>query len=359
MSQEGVARPATRHRSRLKRTLWTVLGVVVALVVIVALTFTLSPRPGSLVIKTVFEQNAANLKQTMEAHAPSQGVTTLLDQPYETDSATRLDVYFPDSAAHSGQRLPAVVWTHGGAWISGNRDDAAPYFRMIALKGYTVVSLGYSLAPGRIYPTPIQQVNAALAYIQQHAARLHVDPERIVLAGDSAGAQITSQVAALTTNPAFAAQLGITPALKPAQVRGVILYCGIYDLPALVNRDEVPGADTFVTRLFGWGINTVVWAYTGERGGKPSAMNQMSTIDHLTAAYPPSFISGGNGDPLTDRQSRPLAAKLQSLGVPVSTLFFPPEHEPSLAHEYQFQIDLPDAQHAFTQMIAFLRDRTA
>ena len=88
-------------------------------------------------------------------------------------------------------------------------------------------------------------------------------------------------------------------------------------------------------------------------------MAQMSTIDHVTAAYPAAFISGGNGDPLTDRQSRPLAAKLQSLGVPVSTLFFPPDHEPNLAHEYQFNIDTADAQDAFTRMIAFLHEQTA
>jgi acetyl esterase/lipase len=295
----------------------------------------------------------------MEAYAPVQGVATLRDQQYESGSATRLDVYFPAAAGQTGQRLPTVVWTHGGAWIAGYKDDAAPYFGMIARKGYTVVSLGYSLAPGSAYPTPIHQVNAALAYVQQNADRFHVDPDRIVMAGDSAGAQITSQVVALTTNPAFAAQFGITPALKPSQLRGVILYCGIYDMAAFIQRDEVPGADTVATRLLGWGVNTVVWAYTGERGGKPSVMAQMSTINHVTAAYPPVFISGGNSDPLTDRQSRPLAAKLQQLGVPVTTLFFPPDHSPSLAHEYQFQLDLPDAQHAFTQMVAFLHARTS
>ncbi len=361
MSQSFVEQPGpAAHRVRWRRWILGALGLIVALLVIIALAFTLSPRPGSLLIKHVFEDNAANVKQTMEAYAPREGVTTLLDQPYASDSAdTKLDVYFPSTVAQTDQRLPVVIWTHGGAWISGNKDDAAPYFRMIALKGYTVVSLGYSLAPDKTYPTPVHQVNEALSYVQQNAGRFHVDPDRIVMAGDSAGAQITSEVAALTTNPAVAATLGITPALKPAQLRGVILYCGIYAMQAFTARDEVPGADTFVTRLLGWGVNTVVWAYTGERGGKPSVMAQMSTLDHVTGSYPAAFISGGNGDPLTEGQSKPLATKLHGLGVPVSTLFFPADHEPSLGHEYQYNIDLPDAQNAFVQMIEFLGDRTA
>lgn len=324
----------------------------------VLIALNVSPRPGALLIRSVFEKGAADVKRAMEAHAPG-GISSSLDQPYRSgDDHARLDVYFSETVGPD-ERLPAVVWIHGGAWISGHKDDAAPYFQLIAAEGDTVASVDYSLAPGATYPTPIHDVNDALAYVQQNAARFHVDPDRIVLAGDSAGAQITSQVAALTTNPAFAVQLGIAPALKPAQLRGVILYCGIYDMDAFTQHDEIPGADTFLTRLLSWGVNTVVWAYTGERGGKPSAMNQMSTIDHVTAAYPAAFISGGNGDPLTNDQSRPLAAKLQQLGVPVATLFFPPNHEPSLGHEYQFKIDTPDAQNAFTQMIAFLHERTS
>lgn len=360
MSHPFVEQPeAGAPRRRWRRWLLGAAGVIVTLLIVIALAFTLSPRPGSLLIRKVFEDNVAQVKQTMEAYAPREGVATLLDQSYRPGGQdTKLDVYFPETVAQSDRRLPAVIWTHGGAWISGHRDDAAPYFGMIALKGYTVVSLGYSLAPEKTYPTPVHQVNDGLSYVQQNAARFHIDPNRIVMAGDSAGAQITSQIAALTTNPEFAAQLGVTPALKPAQLRGVILYCGIYDMQAFTENNRVPGADNLLTRLLGWGVDTVVWAYTGERGGKPSVMAQMSTLDHVTDAYPAAFISGGNGDPLTNGQSKPLATKLQGLGVPVTTLFFPPDHEPSLPHEYQFKIDLPDAQNAYTQMIAFLHERT-
>jgi acetyl esterase/lipase len=293
----------------------------------------------------------------MAAYAP-QGVSSIIDQPYrDGDKDARLDVYFPMEADQPGMRLPTVIWTHGGAWISGHKDDAAPYFQLIAIEGYAVISLDYSLAPDETYPTPIHQVNDALAYVQQNADRFHVDVDRIVLAGDSAGAQITSQVATLVTNPAYAAELGLTPSLQPAQLRGVILHCGIYDMVAFKEGGELPG-DTLATRVLGWGIRTVLWAYTDSRDPDDTLLRQMSSINHVTSDFPPTFISGGNGDPLTDDHSRPLATKLQGLGVEVTTLFYSPDHEPSLGHEYQFNLDDADAQNALTQTLAFLQQHT-
>lgn len=202
-------------------------GLVGTAAALIALN--ISPRPGTRLIRYVFEKDGADVKRAMVAHAPG-GISSSVDQPYRSgDDDARLDVYFPETVGPD-ERLPTVVWTHGGAWISGHKDDAAPYFQLIAAEGYAVASVGYSMAPGATYPTPIHQVNDALAYIQQNAARFHVDPDRIVLAGDSAGAQITSQIAALVTKPSYAAELGLTPSLVPPQLRGAILFCGIYDM---------------------------------------------------------------------------------------------------------------------------------
>ncbi|HWV22941.1 MAG TPA: hypothetical protein VNZ58_02020, partial [Thermomicrobiales bacterium] len=100
-----------------------------------------------------------------------------------------------------------------------------------------------------------------------------------------------------------------------------------------------------------------IWAYTGNRArtfDRNPALAQMSTIDHVTAEFPPAFISGGNGDPLTPTQSKPLAAKLEGLGVDVTTLFFPDDHEPPQPHEFQFNLDTPEAQQALDESVNFL-----
>jgi acetyl esterase/lipase len=215
------------------------------------------------------------------------------------------------------------------------------------------------LAPGGTYPTSIHQVNDALAYIQQNAARFHLDPDRVVLAGDSAGAQITSQIAALVTNPAYAAELRLTPSLAPPQLRGAILFCGIYDMRAFLANDHLPGNGGLMARLTRWGADEAMWAYTGSRDHDSATLRQMSSIDHATAAFPPTFMSGGNEDPLTDAQSRPLSAMLAGLGIEVTTLFYPPDHQPGLAHAYQFDLDNADGQNALAQMLRFLKQYTS
>ncbi|MGN6485306.1 MAG: alpha/beta hydrolase [Thermomicrobiales bacterium] len=335
--------------------LWPVITVTV-LAIAVLLAFNLSPTPGALLIRAVFNQGAEKAKAEMARHAPSGGIASIRDEAYRPDDPdARLDVFFPDSVG-ADEQLPLLVWIHGGAWISGDKDNNTPWYEIIASHGYTVISLNYSLGPDEHYPTPVFQINAALAYIQQNAARFHADPDRIAIAGDSAGAQLTSQIAALTTNPAYANELGIAPSLRPNQLRGVMLNCGIYDMAAFVGENDPP-ARTTMERLLVWGVGTTVWAYTGKRGGDPVAMTQMSTIDHVTADFPPTWISGGNGDPLTEKQSKPMAARLESLGVPVTALFWPDDHEPTLGHEYQFQLDKPEAQQALDGMLAFLDAR--
>jgi len=118
----------------------------------VLIALNISPRLGTRLIRSVFEKDAADVKRAMEAHAPG-GISSSVDQPYRSgDDHARLDVYFPETVGPD-ERLPTVVWTHGGAWISGHKDDAAPYFQLIAAEGYAVYALfgDGSAAPGGVW----------------------------------------------------------------------------------------------------------------------------------------------------------------------------------------------------------------
>ena len=99
----------------------------------------------------------------------------------------------------------------------------------------------------------------------------------------------------------------------------------------------------------------MLWAYTGTRERDSATLRQMSTIDHATGAFPPTFISGGNADPLTDAHSRPFAARLAELGVDVTALFYPSDYTPAQGHEYQFRIESTDAQAALESVLDFVR----
>ncbi|HEY8999220.1 MAG TPA: alpha/beta hydrolase [Candidatus Saccharimonadales bacterium] len=336
---------------RRKIVLW-IVGVVVGLVVAVSLAFRLSPWPGALIIRSVFDRGGRQRLASMEAALPNYSVTVLTNQQYHADDKDALlDVYIPSSALQTHAKLPIVVWTHGGAWLSGDKKDDAPYFKRLASKGFIVVAVNYSLAPEKKYPTAVRQLNDAYAYIEANAVRFDGNPDKVVLAGDSAGAQLSSQMAAIMTNPSYAQEMNIKPSLAPSQLAGVVLFCGIYKMESLTE----PSPN--LPKIIGWGDDVAVWALTGTRDKSSPLIRQMSAYYHAGKDFPATFISGGNGDPLTNAQSVPFAGKLESLNVPVTTLFYPQNHTPSLPHEYQFTFNA-DGEHAFAAMTQFLQART-
>lgn len=324
------------------------LALLAAVLLAVSAVLAITPWPATLAIRWVFEQGGDAKAAAMQAYVPDVALTEHLDVEYGGDGAdTSLDVFSPASADGP---LPTVVWVHGGAWVSGSKEHVDPYLRILAAEGYTTVGVDYTVGPDAVYPTAVHQLNDALAFLDANAAEYGIDPGRIVLGGDSAGAQLASQLASLTTNPEYAALLGVDPALGADQLSGVVLECGVYDLRAMA---DLAGIES-------WGFKIALWAYTGTKdwsAGSPGAM--MSTIGFVTGDFPPAFVSGGNGDALTWLQSIPFSRELAAAGVETDTLFWPADHEPRLPHEYQFELEREEAQEALVRTIAFLERVTA
>lgn len=318
---------------------WT-LAVTAAAVLAVVLATVLTPWPLALAYRHAFNAGGAKTAEAMRRHVPA-GVAGRTDLAYRAgDPDARLDVFRPASA---DAPLPVIVWIHGGAYISGRKEDVTPYLRILASHGYATVGIEYSVAPGATYPTPVRQANDALAWLQAHSAELGLDMRRVALAGDSAGGHAAAQLAQSTVAPEYARALGIEPALEPAQLRAAVLACGIYDL-ALPDYDGDHGRF----------LRTVMWAYFG----RPDFLDDpragfASVARHVDGRFPPAFVTAGNGDPLLP-QSRAMAARLQAAGVATDTLFFPADHAPALPHEYQFYLDTPEGQQALSRLLDFL-----
>jgi acetyl esterase/lipase len=321
---------------------WT-FGVAAALALAGYLALDLSPWPSALFYRAFMDRSGEAFNLALERHVPP-GVTATLDQRYDAkDADAVLDVYSP---AQPSGALPTVVWVHGGAFFAGSKGQIANYLKILAAKGYTTVSVGYSLGPTRSYPTPVLQVNSALGYLVQNAERLRVDPSRLFLAGDSAGAQIAAQVANAVSVPSYAGALNLTPSIARKQLRGVILHCGVYDL-ALTRLD---GA-------FGHFMHTATWAYSGRRDGMSAEhLSVFSVARFVTPDFPATFISAGNADPLLPH-SRALAEALVKQGVQVDALFFPKDRMPPLPHEYQFILDTDAGREALERTVRFLSSR--
>lgn len=323
------------------------LGIIIAIALVIAIIGAITPWPSAMVIRAVFTQGGDATVTEMNKHLPYAKITETLDVAYADEGVdTTMDVFTPASADGP---LPTVVWIHGGAWISGSKENVDPYMRILAAEDYTTIAVNYTIGPEGHYPTAVNQINKALSYIDTHADELNVDASQIVLAGDSAGAQLASQMATLMTNADYAEIMSISPALDADQVVATVLNCGVYDLAALAALDGI----------IGWGLKTSMWAYAGSKTWAEGSIGAtMSTVDWVTEDYPTTYVSGGNGDGLTWLQSIPMAQRLESLGVDVTTLFWPADHEPALPHEYQFHLDMPDAQTALQKTIDFLDAHT-
>lgn len=316
------------------------LGIL-AFSALVSAAFLVSPWPSIMAIRAVFNSGAATASKKLEQHLPA-GVTSSSHRYDANDPAAVLDIHRAATANRDG---PVIVWIHGGGFVSGRRSDITNYAKVLAGQGFTVINVDYTIAPEATYPGPIRQVSTALSFLLQRKDELSLGAARFVLAGDSAGAQIAAQTAAVVTNPDYARLVGITPGVMPEQLAGTLLYCGVYDISGM-------GKDGGV---LGWFVGSAGWAYSGRRDWREDPMFQtMSVAPHITKAYPPTFISAGNADPLGP-QSVAIAEAISKAGVPVERLFFPPDYKPPLGHEYQFDLDTDAGRLALEKSVTWLR----
>lgn len=331
------------RKSRAVRALRRVAFAALAVAIgsgIGLVTYQIDVEPGAAIVKAVFE-SGTEVRPPADFSSREQMVIKNGEIPLAGDGGApaTMDIFTPTAA---GPPHPMILWLHGGGFISSSPDTVRDYTVLLASDGYVVASLDYSLAPGARHPTPVIQANAALVHLQQHAGEYGGDPARIFVGGDSAGAQIASELVAAQSNPKLAAALGVLPALTGSSLRGVILFCGLYDMRTV-------GASGFPA------LRTYLWAYTGTREWVDDPrIDELSTTRQATPDYPPTFLTVGDSDPFAG-QAEQLADRLNELGVPVTTVFWSGTGT-NLGHEYQFDFTLPQAARTYSATLQFLED---
>jgi len=337
----------SERSGRIKRVTITFLSIVIGLIILSYLSFRLSPWPSALLIRSAFNKDAVKTNKALEKYVP-KNVHSVLNVSYNSDdSDALLDVYYPKDLP-ARELLPTIVWVHGGGWISGDKSQVGNYCKILAGKGYTVVSVDYTIAPEQKYPTPVRQTMKALAFLSANKEKFPIDNHKFILAGDSGGAHIVSQTANIIYNSHYSGLLKIKPSLKPHQLKGLLLYCGPYNTKNI----NLEGA-------FGGFLKTVLWSYSGTKDFANDAdFATANVIDYITEDFPPVFISVGNDDPLQSH-SYDLAALLTKKGVMTETLFFDNNYKPKLSHEYQFNLDLEASKKALTESLRFVSEVTS
>lgn len=177
----------------------------------------------------------------------------------------RLHVFKPEGWS-AGDRHAAFVWFFGGGWTRGTPENAAGWARWAAQRGMVGIAPDYRVKD-RFGTSPLESVadgRTALRWLQDHAAELGIDPERMVVGGNSAGGHVALWTAIAATPPGSAA--GEAPKFKPV---------------ALVLTSAV--SDTSQAR-----------GYTPARFGAQA--EALSPVHHLEPKMPPIAAFHGDAD---------------------------------------------------------------
>lgn len=301
------------------------------------LLFILSPVPASLLVRLAFKKG---ISVPPEGYAQMQAqVTAYKNLHYPSKSSgNEVDLYLPKEGK---EPLPVILWVHGGAFVGGSKEDIEIYSTSLASEGFAVACVNYLRAPEAKYPSPLRQTAEALEWLKSVSAAYPLDLSRLVLAGDSAGAHIAAQFAALQTNEVYALEMGIAQGFAP---KAVLLFCGPYDV-AKITEGSHPLIDFFMGKT--------AHAYFGTRDWEQRYQDQATILNHITADFPPAFISDGNTGSF-ENQGRAFAKALEEKGVAAETYFTSVETEKT-PHEYQFIMNTHAGQESFYRTVEFLK----
>lgn len=255
-----------------------------------------------------------------------------------------LDITYPDQDREAPR--PTLIYFHGGGFFGGSKSfgdplagsDATALLDDICAAGFNLVNIDYVLVPEYHFPAPLVQANEAFRFLTDHAEEYHLDMDRLVIMGSSAGAIMTSQLGSIITNPDYAKALGISPALKPEQIRAVVL-------------DDAP----LVYDKFSLGTKVLVGNYVkGSISLSHEEIRKYNNILWVDSSYPAAFLLGS--EYYVDMREMDLALK----NVNVEHALVDPLAERNLQMQHCFVASEREnsvAKDAFDRMIAFLNQR--
>jgi arylformamidase len=152
-----------------------------------------------------------------------------LDIAYGPAVQQRLDLYFPESSGQTGH--PVFLFLHGGGFREGDPTLYGYLAEPFLKRGIVFGSLGYRLIPEAYLPDSVRDLEAALAWCYANLAARGGDPGRIVLAGHSAGAILTANVALRSD---WLAARGLPLDL----IKAAVPISGVYDFSDPTDRTE-------------------------------------------------------------------------------------------------------------------------
>jgi acetyl esterase/lipase len=340
----------SKKTGKKKHTLLIVLAVLLAIPVIAALILMTHTQ---IIVGTIQKLSAGTVN-TINSYEPlgdpiegikDNGQYIITEIKYsESYPNSFLDITYPDENRETSR--PTLIYFHGGGFFGGSKSvgdplaesDATALLDDICAEGFNLVNIDYVLVPEYHFPAPLIQANEAFQFLLDHADEYHLDMDRVVIMGSSAGAIMTSQLGSIITHPDYAEALSISPVLKPEQIKAVVL-------------DDAP----LVYDKFSLGTKVLVGNYVkGSIFLSREEVKKYNNIVWVNSNYPSAFLLGS--EYYVDM--REMDAALTSAGV--EHVLVDPLAERNLQMQHCFVASEREnkvAKDAFDRMIAFLKSK--
>jgi len=246
----------------------------------------------------------------------------------------RLDIHYPKDEVSKVK--PCIIYFHGGGWTCYSKSIYTTLTRRLAKMGYVVFNVNYGLAPKYKMQEIINDCVDAIKFARMEASNYGGDPDKIVLAGDSAGAHLSSLIAGFINHK----KLDL-PELE-GKIKALLLFYGVYNIETM--------RTTGFPRIKEYGEATLI--------GKNLDVHEneyFSPIKYVDDKFPPCLIASGKIDKLHHSQSRVLAHKLNENNVKTSILFFDKD-EYKAVHAYMIFDGLSTNVQTLQKVESFLKE---
>jgi acetyl esterase/lipase len=258
------------------------------------------PESGPLALQS--ETNVVEYRN-IRVKREEPGLRVRLDIPYDPAAAElqALDVYAPTGA----RGLPVVFWIHGGGWQTGDKSSVQLKPRAFTDKRFVFVSTNYRLLPHVEMGDIARDVARSIRWVHDHIAEYGGDPNRLLVMGHSAGAQLAALVC---TDDRYLKAEGLSLKI----IKGCVPVDGdTYDIPAIIETAE--------TRRRVHGQSQATYGHREKFGNDPAKHRDFSAVSHVSSGkgIPPFLIMHVADHPDTSAQAQRLADVLKGAGIPV------------------------------------------
>lgn len=265
--------------------------------------------PGAAAMTSLHADYPGNVKAEFEVvYASAQGYRPLT-----------LDIYQVNDANNA--RKPALLWLHGGAWLGGSSrmlygvvGSLDQIMAKAAARGYVGFAVNYRLSSEAKFPAQIEDAKAAIRWVRANADKYHVDPQRIAIGGDSAGAYLA--VLAGTSCGVKALEGGLGNPEQSSCVQAVVDWYGPVNFKSMVAQQGKAQAapDAPEGKLLGCDLSKC----------PQELLSQANPLTYISAKTPPFLIMHGQADTLVPpQQSQELNDAIKAKGAASQLVLLP------------------------------------